>query len=256
MGDRKRALVSRLMQYALVHQVLGITYNEICINRTIEGKPYLEYGSAVLDFPNFNFNVSHQGDYVAIASEPICIVGLDIIDYFTPEKESARKFIQSFSPYFSGLEWNEILNAGSDNQMLLELYRYWSLKEAFIKATGEGVGCRLDNIEFQHTCWENILVRVNGEILKDWRFCLFELGKNHLAAIARGHPVAATTNYKKTLKRTMFDENEYRQGLHLPNAAGFVLREVDELFPNRSSSPSQFLSSPLYKMHMKNASGG
>ena len=41
MEDRKRALVSRLLQYALVHQVLGIPYDEIVIKRTSEGKPYL-----------------------------------------------------------------------------------------------------------------------------------------------------------------------------------------------------------------------
>lgn len=39
--DRKRALVSRLLQYALVHEVLGIPNNEIVIKRTLEGKPYL-----------------------------------------------------------------------------------------------------------------------------------------------------------------------------------------------------------------------
>ncbi|XP_057492005.1 uncharacterized protein LOC130777619 isoform X2 [Actinidia eriantha] len=37
--DRKRAL--RLLQYALVHEVLGIPFDEIIIQRTIEGKPYL-----------------------------------------------------------------------------------------------------------------------------------------------------------------------------------------------------------------------
>lgn len=51
------------------------------------------------------------------------------------------------------------------------------------------------------------------------------------ASIARGHPMSATTTYKKTLKQTIFDEKEYSRGLHLPNA-GFVLRKVDELFPN------------------------
>ncbi|XP_031117216.1 L-aminoadipate-semialdehyde dehydrogenase-phosphopantetheinyl transferase-like [Ipomoea triloba] len=230
--DRKRALVSRLLQYALVHQVLGIPYNEICIRRTVEGKPYLVYGGTVLDFPNFNFNASHQGDYVAIASEPICLVGLDIVDHYIPEKESVREFIQSFSSYFSRLEWNAILNAGSDDQMLGEFYRYWSLKEAFVKAMGEGVGHRLDNVEFHHTSWENILVRVDGKELKDWRFWLFELGKNHVASIARGHPMSATATYKKTQRRAVFDEKEYNRGLHLPNA-GFLLRKVDELFPYR-----------------------
>lgn len=41
MEDRKRALVSRLLQYALAHQVLAIPFHEIIINRTLEGKPYL-----------------------------------------------------------------------------------------------------------------------------------------------------------------------------------------------------------------------
>lgn len=65
---------------------------------------------------------------MAIASEPICLVGLDIVDHYIPEKESVREFIQSFSSYFSRLEWNAILNAGSDDQMLGEFYRYDALK--------------------------------------------------------------------------------------------------------------------------------
>lgn len=39
--DRKRAIVSRLLQYALVHEVFGIPFDEIIIKRTVEGKPYL-----------------------------------------------------------------------------------------------------------------------------------------------------------------------------------------------------------------------
>lgn len=39
--DKKRALVSRLLQYSLVHEVLGIPFDKIIIHRTAEGKPYL-----------------------------------------------------------------------------------------------------------------------------------------------------------------------------------------------------------------------
>lgn len=125
MEDRKRALVSRLLQYALIHQVLGIPYNEIDIRRTAEGKPYLVYlecgqecDKLNLELPNFNFNVSHHGDFVAIASEPICLVGLDIVAQTTPDKESVEEFIQSFSSYFSRFEWLNIINAGSSRQIL------------------------------------------------------------------------------------------------------------------------------------------
>ena len=43
MEDRKKTLVSRLLQYAIVHEVVGIPYEEIIIKRTLEGKPYLVF---------------------------------------------------------------------------------------------------------------------------------------------------------------------------------------------------------------------
>ncbi|KAA8539130.1 hypothetical protein F0562_025822 [Nyssa sinensis] len=230
MEDRKRALVSRLLQYAIVHEVLGIPFDEIIIKRTVEGKPYLECDEVNWGFPNFNFNVSHHGDYVAIASEPICLVGLDIVSHFSPKKETIPEFIQNFSSYFSSLEWDKIINAGTSDEMLNEFSRYWCLKEAFVKAIGTGVGYRLDSVEFHHTGWTNIFVKVDGKELKDWRFWIFELGKRHLASIARGHPRNATESYKKTLRQTRFGEEEYHLGLHLANV-NFVLRRVEELIP-------------------------
>ena len=47
LDDRKRALVSRLLQYGLVHEIFDIPYSEINIKRTIEGKPYLEVYSVL-----------------------------------------------------------------------------------------------------------------------------------------------------------------------------------------------------------------
>ncbi|WRX18660.1 hypothetical protein QQP08_011147 [Theobroma cacao] len=120
--DRKRALISWLLQYALVHEVLGIPYHEIVIKRTLEGKPFLECGRVCLDFPNFNFNVSHHGDYVAIASETLCLVGLDIVSHVIPEKETVLEFIQNFSSCFSSLEWDQIVTAGSNDEVLTEFY--------------------------------------------------------------------------------------------------------------------------------------
>lgn len=46
--------------------------------RTKEGKPYLANSplpEAVAVLPNFNFNVTHHGGVVAIATEPAAIVG-------------------------------------------------------------------------------------------------------------------------------------------------------------------------------------
>lgn len=51
---------------------------------------------------------------------------------------------------------------------------------------------------------------------------------NQQVSLARGHPRSATSNYKKTLKVTDFDEAEYHDGLNLPNAR-FSLRNVEQL---------------------------
>ncbi|CAA2973702.1 L-aminoadipate-semialdehyde dehydrogenase-phosphopantetheinyl transferase-like isoform X1 [Olea europaea subsp. europaea] len=226
--DQKRALVSRLLQYALVHQVLGIPFDEIIIRRTPEGKPYLVCDNMKLAFPNFNFNASHHGDYVAIASEPICLVGLDIVSHSVPKNETAYEFVQNFSSYFSSSEWNHIMHAGSSDEMLHIFYRYWCLKEAFVKAMGTGVGYKLDDVEFHHMNWNNIFVEVAGKELKDWKFWLLDLGRNHSVCIARGQPRAATTSYRTTLKQIKFDDEEYYHGLHLPNAS-FTFRTVEDL---------------------------
>ncbi|MQL69534.1 hypothetical protein Taro_001801 [Colocasia esculenta] len=182
LDDRKRALVSRLLQYSLVHEVLDIPHAEIKIKRTIEGKPYLNNSRQHVRYPNFNFSVSHSGNYVGIASEPVCLVGLDIVSDVL-RQESSLNFINDFSSYFTHLEWKNITNAGNSNHTLSEFYRYWALKEAYVKALGNGLGYKLDRLEFHHIGWSNISVYVDGEESRDWKFWLFDLDEKHLVIL-------------------------------------------------------------------------
>lgn len=85
---------------------------------------FQEYDKLGSDFPNFNFNVSHHGDYVVIASEPLCLVGLDVVSYTTPQNEDAIEFVKNFSSYFSSLEWKNIMNASPSSCLLAEFYRF------------------------------------------------------------------------------------------------------------------------------------
>lgn len=65
-----------------------------------------------------------------------------------------------------------------------ELCRYWCVKEAFVKAIGTGVGYKLDCIEFHHNGWTNIRVKVDEKEMKDWKFWLFNMGRNHSVSIS------------------------------------------------------------------------
>lgn len=224
--DRKRALVSRLLQYSIVQQVLGIPFRQISICRTVEGKPYLENKNAT--FPNFNFNTSHQGDYVGIASEPLCLVGLDIVSISKPQGESTIEFINNFSSYLTDHEWNCVVRAGSSSEILTEFYRYWCLKEAFVKAVGAGVGFGLRRLEFHHLHWSNISIYIDGEESGKWRFWLFKLDDMHLASIAKGHPEDAVNSYKRTFSNMVVEEEQLRTTLEIPEEA-FTLWTVEQL---------------------------
>ena len=79
MPDKKRALVSRLLQRAACARVTSAPHASIEIRRTKGRKPFLH--SPLPDptiAPNFNFNVSHEGEFVVLASEPVCVCGVDV----------------------------------------------------------------------------------------------------------------------------------------------------------------------------------
>lgn len=234
--DRKRALVSRMLQYMLAQTVLNIPYSEIVIKRTKEGKPYLENQVENCYFPNFNFNSSHHGDYVAIASEPLCLVGLDIVCHGFSENGSAIDYVKNFSPCFTSFEWMNILNAGpNDEDLLNQFYRYWCLKESYIKAVGVGLGYKLERLEFyypENQVWADVAyLRIDGKEEKDWRFSLYQFNDCHWVCVARGHPNKAVSSYRKTLWQAEFDDKSYRYGFELPRKP-FTLYEIEHLIPD------------------------
>lgn len=77
-----------------------------------------------MDLPNFNFNTSHHGDFVGIASEPLCLIGLDIVSCDSPKQGTLMEFLESYSSCFTSLEWDVIINAGSSAQTMGKFYRY------------------------------------------------------------------------------------------------------------------------------------
>eukprot|EP00727_Mastigamoeba_balamuthi_P004352 m51a1_g13915 putative l-aminoadipate-semialdehyde dehydrogenase-phosphopantetheinyl transferase (134) ;mRNA; r:795743-796315 len=76
--DAKRALVGRLLMRKLVHDVLGMPYGSFRLQRTDKGKPFLPV-KLTGELEDFNFNLTHDGDWVLLASEPHHLVGVDVM---------------------------------------------------------------------------------------------------------------------------------------------------------------------------------
>ncbi|RLW08220.1 hypothetical protein DV515_00003336 [Chloebia gouldiae] len=84
--DAKAALAGRLLMRKLIAEELCIPWNEVLLQRTPKGKPFLASNLLSIN-SNYNFNVSHQGDYAVLAAEPELQVGIDIMKTDLPDNE-------------------------------------------------------------------------------------------------------------------------------------------------------------------------
>jgi 4'-phosphopantetheinyl transferase len=96
------------------------------------GKPYL------LEHSHCHFNLSHSGDQLAIAVAQHYPVGIDVEQWKQKADYQAlvkRCFAEEEQAYWRSLP---------DEHKKSEFYRFWTRKEAFVKATGRGIGLGLD----------------------------------------------------------------------------------------------------------------
>ncbi|KAI3430442.1 hypothetical protein D9Q98_005037 [Chlorella vulgaris] len=234
--DRKRAVVSRLLQRAAAAATLGLPHSAVLVERTRGGKPYVANKDRPQHAPNWNYSVSHEGDYVILASEPVAICGCDVA---APQQvrrsrgEPLADFFRSFQRQLTASEWASIRAAGTSDAAQEEQFRkLWSLKEAFVKATGEGLGFELGNAEFIIT-GRTATVSVKGEPRPDWTFHLHELGNGHWVSVARAPPSAvvdAWGGFTATFQKTSFAPGEWQAQLLAPEPP-FVTLSVADLLP-------------------------
>lgn len=94
------------------------------------------------------FNLSHSGEWAACAVAG-CEVGCDIEEIGPVNLKIARRF-------FFRSEYNDIFAQSTEEKKTDLFFRYWTLKESFMKATGLGMHLPLN--EFQIVRGEPITV--------------------------------------------------------------------------------------------------
>ena len=187
--DRRRALASRLAQRRCVADALEHEFSAVVLARTKGGKPFEASGAARPDgAENFNFNVSHDGQFVVLASDPALLVGVDVNAPFElrARNEAAGGFDgvrATFDAVLTEREWEAVEGAADEAARIFAFRRAWSLKEAFVKARGDGLAFELRRVEFAFCdppharaaeaaadgdpLWARVLI--DGELQPDWR---------------------------------------------------------------------------------------
>ena len=108
------------------------------------------------------FNLSHSNEIALCAITLNRSIGIDI-EYIhsNPDLESIAEH------YFSPRE-HETINSFSPDQRHIAFYDLWTLKEAYLKATGEGIG-GLGKVEFSMSSYDPPQVIINKEnTINNW----------------------------------------------------------------------------------------
>ena len=130
-----------------------------------------KYGKAYIsNHENIHFNMSHSGKMVLCAISDM-EVGADV-EYIDPEID-----LDIARNYFYNSEYESIMNSKNPSD---EFFKYWVLKESYMKYTGLGMNLKLNSFEIMIE--DEIRLKNDNENLK---FSLFKV-ENYKIGIA-GH---------------------------------------------------------------------
>jgi 4'-phosphopantetheinyl transferase len=132
---RSRFVLTRGWLRASLARCLGATPERLTFSYGANGKPSL---SGEWRRSELSFNVSHSADHALIGLATGRAVGVDI-EQIRPMPD----VVSIASGYFSGAESRAIM-ARPEGERLRAFFDCWTRKEAFMKATGEGMRIALD----------------------------------------------------------------------------------------------------------------
>ncbi|MDG2271591.1 MAG: 4'-phosphopantetheinyl transferase superfamily protein [Halioglobus sp.] len=173
---RDSDVITRALQRTVLSEYEDISPSEWRFSQDSSGKPYIANSSTSL-----SFNLSHTREWVACAVARHSLVGIDIED-------SGRnpKIVPLANRFFSRKEYQDLLRLPAMQQKN-RFFDYWTLKEAYIKARGEGISLGLNRFGFKFSSNGAIGFWCDSELQDDpdlWQFWLSSGQSDHRMALA------------------------------------------------------------------------
>ncbi len=134
----ERIIVRRGLLRKILGRYLDIDPARLSFIYESRGKPAL---AEIAEGKTPRFNLSHSDGLALFALTPQPDIGIDV-ERLRPIPESSQIAAKFFSPHE-----NAMLNALPAEQTLEAFFNCWTRKEAYLKATGEGIADALPQIE-------------------------------------------------------------------------------------------------------------
>jgi 4'-phosphopantetheinyl transferase len=137
---RQRFIAGRGILRSILGRYLNIEPSKIRFGYEARGKPFLNESSN----NNLKFNLSHSQDFALYAISLNNSIGVDLECF-----NSTTDVVSLAQRFFAPSEFALIESAPQEQQQQL-FFRFWTCKEAYLKATGTGLK-DLDKIEISLT---------------------------------------------------------------------------------------------------------
>jgi len=177
---RRRFVIARANLRIILSNYLNLAPQEIEFSYSSKGKPFLA------NYPHLEFNLSHSQDLAVCALTENSAVGIDLECEETMSPKLIDR-IRRLSKRFLTREESQIIQ-GSDSEQT-KFLQIWTLKEAYLKATGCGLG-KLVEVS---TIWDNeeIIGLAVNHIPLDWMIYPFSYSHYIGAVVSPIHKAIA-----------------------------------------------------------------
>lgn len=163
--DKYRTLLGEILVRLVIakrHSIANCDYKILTNNY---GKPYLH------NINNFEFNISHAGDWVVCAIDDTPI-GIDV------EKIKVINYSEIAQRFFAKNE-NRFLKDTSEHKKLRCFFKIWTLKESYIKAVGKGLSIPLKSFDIDIS-EDDIKIEVNNYV---YYFKVYNIDETHQLSV-------------------------------------------------------------------------
>jgi 4'-phosphopantetheinyl transferase len=175
--DQRRFISRRMLLKKLLSLYLGIAPQMICFRYNPHGKPHL---ATCPESDSIQFNISHSQGLAVYVFGRNCRLGVDLESLqLLPEVDAL------ISRWFPAQQ-ARFLQKLSSQEKHLAFYRLWTLKEAYLKALGKGLGGPDDFVDSLpdnlKTSWHHTSMEFYR--MDSWSFLVLKPAPNFFATIA------------------------------------------------------------------------
>lgn len=187
--DRHRFLVTRALVRSVLSRYAHVPPRQWQFASNAWGRPRI--ANTDPGCPGLTFNVSHTDGLIVLGIARGIRLGVDaeLVDGRSPNLDIVENF-------FAPMEVSALRSLPAALQPG-RFFEYWTLKESYIKARGEGMSIALDQLGFTFPGAAGIALSIDprqADHASSWRFLQFRLTPSHLVAVCSdiGHRTRTT----------------------------------------------------------------